>query len=89
MSNTTITINSAACPNIVTMNQMTPFQVARIVKSTTPSYIGTIVMRTASWLSFEVMSLSHFEHTVSWINQQDCKFIVVELLDAELVVNIK
>lgn len=87
MTNTTITINSATCPNIVTMNKMEPFQVARIVKSTTPSYIGAIVMRTASWSSFEVMSLSH--SGICWTSQEDCKFIVVELLDAELVVNIK
>ena len=89
MSNTTITINSSLLPNTITMNQMKPLQVGRIVKCDIPSYAGNIVMRTASIIKFEVMDLSTFKKSSCWSDTQDTKSIIVELLDAELVVNIK
>lgn len=71
---------------IVKMRDMRPLQIGRIVRSTVRSYIGEIVMRTASTDKFEVMSLSNLKEDVCWLGADGGD---VELLDVELVVNIK
>lgn len=90
MSKTTITINSpSVSSNIVNMSKMKPLQIGRIVKSIVPDYIGEVVMRTASFQQFEVISLSDYGEDKCWTNPQACIEIIVELMDVELIVNIK
>lgn len=87
MSKTTITVNSpSVSSNIVYMGKMKPFQIGRIVKTPIPAYLGHIVMRTAAINEFEVMSLSTPNPDCYWSEGGD---IFVELLDVELIVNIK
>ena len=89
MSNTTITINFFSDKPTIYMREMRPLQVGRIVKTHFPEYMGRIVMRTASTNHFEVIDLSANKPDNCWSNTQDCGENKVQLLDAELVVNIK
>ena len=90
MSNTTITINpSLPLKRLIDMSEMKPLAVGRIVTSTCNAYAGRIVMRTASAPKFEIMDLSDFYKGSCWTDRTAVEGMTVELLDVELVVNIK
>lgn len=90
MSNTTITINSPMSPQrLIDMGEMEPLAVGRIVASPYNAYAGHVVMRTASPSKFEIMDLTYFYKESCWTDKSVVKGITVELLDVELVVNIK
>lgn len=90
MSNTTITINpSLPLQRLIDMSEMEPLAVGRIVTSTCNAYVDRIVMRTSSSSKFEIMNLSDSYKDSCWTARTTVKGMTVELLDVELVVNIK
>lgn len=90
MNSTTMTIDySKLSERIIKMSKMKPLEVGRIITSQDNIYVGRVVMRTASPCKFEIMDLSVFFQDSCWTDKTEAESITVELLDVELVVNIK